>query len=558
MMSKVWLGVLAVALTSAGAAESPGHPPLRFILDMVHHNPGEPRFETKFNDPEVLKQWGYNGQIPKCYLQAATTYDAFDPALLPRGSKEREFCEAEATRIDGLLRDAKAAGMPLYPFTDVLVVPRSLMAKYGPDMKLGSRLSITKPMTQKVMRAQIADIFDRFPDLAGITIRFGETYLHDAPYHAGTSPVETAQEHIVLIRLLREEICVKRNKLLFYRTWSFGNTFHNSAAFYLAVTDAIEPHPNLIFSTKHTCGDYTRDGEFNPTLNIGKHPRLIEVSCNQAGLYGKNAWPYYIGKGVIDGWSDWDAGHGDKGLRSLVGNPLFAGVWTWTRGDGWAGPYTPNEFWVDLNAYVINRFGQQPDRVEPEIFNEYCRDRLKLDEAQTARFRELCLLATSATYHAQESSLFKSSSWWCRDEYLTALNVQTVVDRGLVDRVLEEKAKAVADWKRVEQMARDIRLGNAADQEFLETSCTYGRIKMAITEQIWAMQILKARSKKSGALDKPKMQQAIQAYDALWNEWRTLKSDHSCCPTLYRDDKAVHCGPPFKTALDGYRRQVSQ
>jgi len=46
----------------------------------------------------------------------------------------------------------------------------------------------------------------------------------------------------------------------------------------------------------------------------------------------------------------------------------------------------PNEFWVDLNAHVINRFGQDPGRSEKEIFDEYCRQKLRLDAVQTAKF----------------------------------------------------------------------------------------------------------------------------------------------------------------------------
>ena len=110
----------------------------------------------------------------------------------------------------------------------------------------------------------------------------------------------------------------------------------------------------------------------------------------------------------------------------------------------------------------------------------------RIDDQRTAKFRELCLLATSATYRAQESPVVSFSSWWCRDEYLSAMDVQPIVEQGLVEKVLQEKAQAVADWKRVEQMAREIQLGNAADQEFLEVSSTYGRIKMAITASLGA------------------------------------------------------------------------
>jgi hypothetical protein len=563
-------------------------PSLRFILDMVHDNPGEKPFETKFHDPAVLKQWGYNGQIMKAFPEAALTYDSFDPALMPAGSPQRAWAEEYGKSVEQRIAAAKAQGLPIFNFTDILVVPEELLLKYADQMTVengklppgtgaitreiieknrkegttgtlhgtGRRLSVLLPMTQKVIRTQIDELFKRFPDLSGIVLRFGETYVQDTPYHAGGSPVGGGvEEQKALIQLLRDEVCVKRNKTLIYRTWGFDG-FHTDPKFYREVTDSIEPHPNLIFSVKHSNGDFLRKPPFNKTLGIGKHPQIVEVSCNQAGLYGKNCWPYYIGQGVIDGWEN--QGTNKCGISSLAGNHLFAGVWTWTRGDGWVGPYTPNEFWVDLNAYVINRFGQDPGRSEKDIFDEYCRQKLGLDAGQNAKFRELCLLATSATYRAQESDLFNSSAWWSRDEYLTTPKLpKPPLDPALAEKIMEEKAKAVDDWKRVETMARAIRLNNTANQEFLQVSCTYGRIKMAISEQIWKMQILAALAKQTGSLDKGAMATAIHTYDGLWEEWRKLKADHTCCPTLYRDDVAKYCGPPFKKFLDQYRKMVS-
>jgi hypothetical protein len=559
--------------------QSPYGGQLRFVLDMVHHNPGEQLFETKFNDPSVLKSWGYNGQVIKAFPQAALTYDDFDPELMPKGSSARAWAEDYGKFVDQRIAACKVAGLPVYNFTDMLVVPEKLLVKYGDQMTVGKgvitkeiieknrksaihgsmdgtglRLSITRPMTQKVVRAQIDELFRRFPDLGGIVVRFGETYLQDTPYHVGGSPVGGGvEEHIALICLLREEVCVKRNKMLFYRTWGWDG-FLTNPKFYLQVTQAIAPHPNLVFSIKHTNGDFGRDVPFNKTLGIGDQPQVVEVSCSQAGLYGKNSWPYYIGKGIIDGWDN----HGEnrRGIRSLVGNKNFAGLWTWSRGDGWAGPYTPNEFWVDLNAYVIGRFAHNPSRSEKEIFEEYCRHKLGLDKAKTATFRELCLLATEATYHAQESIFFKSSSWWCRDEYLTAPHVDEVVNLGVEEQVLREKSQAVANWKHVQQLAAEIRLPNAADQKFLEVSAAYGRIKAAIGEQIWIMQIVASQGRKLGKLDKERMARAIAEYDRLWAEWKKLKEENPSCPTLYRDAVAVHCGPPFKTALDSYRKAI--
>jgi hypothetical protein len=134
---------IASAQESTGSSSRGAKPKsLRFILDMVHDNPGEPPFVTKFKDTAFLKSWGYTGQSPRYFVQTAITYDKFDAGLLPPGSPTRDWSEKMATEVDGHLKDAKGNQMPLYPFTDVLVVPSTLMQKYGAEMCDGKRLSI--------------------------------------------------------------------------------------------------------------------------------------------------------------------------------------------------------------------------------------------------------------------------------------------------------------------------------------------------------------------------------------------------------------------------------
>lgn len=168
-------------------------------------------------------------------------------------------------------------------------------------------LTYTTKRTQELLIAQIDGIFKRFPSLDGLTLRFGETYLHDTPFHLGGSPVRNGEigieDHILLLNILREEICVKRDKKLFYRTWDFGYNFHTNPQYYLTVTNQIEPHPNLIFSIKYQQDDYHRMTPFNPTLGIGKHQQIVE-SQSRMEAYGKGAHPYYTAKGVIEGWPE--------------------------------------------------------------------------------------------------------------------------------------------------------------------------------------------------------------------------------------------------------------
>lgn len=545
---------------------------LKYNLNMVHHNPGEPPFDTKYNDPGYLLKQGFNGQIPKIFLPCAISYNSYDAELMTVGSKEYSEAVEYAKKLDRLIEAAKKEQMPLFPFTDLLVVPKSIQEKYGKEMMAdkkesvesvlgGTKLtvSILQKRTEEILRAQIQAIFERFPDLDGLTTRYGETYLHEFPGYAGGSPATNPTEHIALINILREEVCVKRNKKLFYRTWGFGQ-FHTSPSYYLEVTNAVEPHPNLIFSIKHVQGDFVRLHPFNPCLGRGKHQQIVEISCNPAGLYGKNAHPYYIGKGVIEGWEEfaWLKSEGPAlCLRDLLKCPQFVGIWTWARGDGWAGPYITNEFWVDLNIQVINQFYKEPWLSEEVLFDKVAGQRFGVGGENLKKLRDLCLLSASAVMHGQTTVHATIRDWWCRDEYFSAIDLKPVVKADKSREVLDEKVDAVRMWKEIERLAREIHLPNQVDQEFMEVSSNYGRIKFQIIEQIWKMQLLAAQSEiNKSALDTGAMKKCINEYDRLWTEWRKLNSDYACCPTLYRDDVQKYCAfPPFKEVLVNYRKE---
>ncbi|MEO5715303.1 MAG: hypothetical protein ABIT37_17630, partial [Luteolibacter sp.] len=405
-----------VANGAPGAVAIPTRAPLAYNLNMVHNNPGEAPFHTRYSDPAFLHAQGFNGYIPRVFMPCSITFDNFDPTIMPKGSKIREQTEAYAKVIDEDLSKAKAAGIPMYPFTDLLVVPQTLQEKYGKEMAAendkdyvggehasavlgGSKLraNILRPRTQEIVKAQLDGIFTRFPDLDGLTVRFGETYLFEFPEYAGGSPIADAEGQIRLLQLLREEVCVKRNKKIFFRTWDFENS--RNPDFYLKVTNAVEPHPNLIFSIKNVAHDFLRMQAFHPCLGIGNHQQIVEISSNPAGIGGKNCHPYYIGKGVIDGWEE-TARLKHEGpyanLRDMLKCPHFAGIWTWARGDGWEGPYTPNEMWVDINEFVFSGFAKTPWLSEEELFNAAVRKRCGIDGDNLRKMRELCLLSTDA------------------------------------------------------------------------------------------------------------------------------------------------------------------
>lgn len=578
--------LLAPVLAPLAACTTPtptdrAHAPLAYNLNMVHHNPGEAPFNTPYTDPAFLKAHGFNGYVPRVFMPCTITYDAFDPALMPPGSKLRLQTEAYAKIVDEHLRKAKAAGIPMYPFTDLLVVPQVLQAKYGKEMValtdkeyaggehanpvLGGhqlRASILRPRTREILKAQLDGIFTRFPDLDGLTVRFGETYLHEFPDYAGGSPIADAQGQIALVKLLREEVCVKRNKKVFFRTWDFGNSYN--PAFYLQVTNAVEPHPNLCFSIKNVAKDFLRMQTFHPCLGIGNHQQIVEISCNPAGIGGKNAHPYYIGKGVIDGWEEtaWLKHEGPAGnLRDMLKRPQFAGIWTWARGDGWGGPYTPNEMWVDINEFVFSGFAQAPWKSEKTLFEEAVKQRCRINGEDLNKMRRLCLLSADAMVRGERSLVMDTDGWWCRDHYLTAIDLTPVVEAHKTKEVLAEKAEGLKMWSEIEKLAHEIHLPDPADQKFLEVSCAYGRLKYSVMAEIWKMQLLVAEAKVDNQpLDLKAMAAAISAYDRFFAEWRALRaSNPESCATLYQDDVTQFTQTPaFGPVLAGYRQRVAK
>jgi len=268
--------------------------PDRWILDMVHSNPGEKPPATAFLNPKTLAGYGYNGQVVMSVVEGVPTFDQLDATLIPHGSKERAWAKDVARKIEQQIEAAHQAGLCCLAWMQIAVLPKSLVTRFAAEIcDAQGRVDPVLPATQRILRMQIREIFDRLPMLDGLMIRTGEVYLQDLPYHASTNAsvqqmtagssaiLHAEQSHVALIKILRDEVCVARNRMVFYRTWDFGDNFHNNPAYYRRVTDAIEPHPRLIFSVKHQKGDFHQLTPFNPTLMIGKHRQIVEVQCQR-------------------------------------------------------------------------------------------------------------------------------------------------------------------------------------------------------------------------------------------------------------------------------------
>ena len=566
---------------------------LTYILDMVFNNPGEAPTVTKYKDPVFLKETGYNGMVPAWHIQCAITYDTFDKGIIPEGSKEREWILNKQKEIKKKLRDAEDAGMPVYAFTDVLVLPTLLLEKYKDQLVKQAENSsgfnaihgklvpdINRPLTQKLIRIQIDELFKTFPKLDGLVIRFGETYLFDTPYHSGGNPVQGKgkagiEGHIKMINILRDEVCVKRDKKLFYRTWDFGNFFHTNPKVYKAITDRIEPHKNLAFSIKYTKGDFQRLTLFNPTLGIGKHNYIVEYQC-QPEYYGKGAHADYLFNGMLNGFEEYSQimKPGEKtGIKDLTNDPKFAGLWTWSRGGGWQGPYISNELWCDLNAFTAVSWAKNTSLTETEaiklaaqkigVLHESIDDFIKLAHlSPKGVVRGHCSLIDIPKAHF--------NIWWIRDHFMSDMTILNTffdyaVKNNKVEDVINEKKDAVDIWKEIEMLSAKIKMEKPEDEKYLKVSATYGRIKYEIIEKAFTVVLLGYIGDKTGKYDKPRIRKALKQYDKLWADWKKLEKDNPSCATIYYpyafkiDSKGVSGDKEhgLTTRIDKYRKIVN-
>ena len=559
-----------------------------FILDMVHHNPGEERFRSRFLDPAHLVDYGFNGQVFK-HINCIVTFESLGVDVFPADTEERAWLDAFVPGIELEIATAKAAGLMVFYHIDLFVLPKRLVEHYRTEIcdPVSGRILLNRPKTLEIHREMFAELTARFPDVDGYMVRVGETYLFDTPHHVGNGPIPRAgdawtptylyhetlgkkeskpvwtpmqvEAYVELVEFLREEICVKHDKMLFFRTWDiFPDKLHACQDHYLEVTDRILPHENLVFSIKHSALDFWRHVKMNQCLTRGKHRQIIEVQC-QREYEGKGAYPNYVMDGVINGFEENAV---KSGLRDVLGNSLVVGVYSWSRGGGWYGPYIPHEFWPDLNAYVLGRYVQDPTLSENDIFDEYAIGRLGLAADDAGRFRRLCLLSAQGILKGRHCEAFDRelkesvlpTACWMRDDRLggreqLAIVLKFLFDFARLDEACAEKAAAVAIWREISSLAESIKWPTALTGEFVKVSAEYGRLLFEVVHQGWRVLIAGQRGDVSGNYDRLELSDAVFYYEKYWREFRALGS-HPLCSSLYLGEYFSLPGMPVACGLD--------
>lgn len=520
--------VIQSALSEGEAGGTGAAKPL--ILDMVHHIPGDALYESAYENPAVIREMGYNGKVYFLFDSPtlAINWESVDPDILPKGSEEREWADQKAARIHALQQAYKEQDISVFAQADLVLFPKRLIEKFGIEKTFGD---IGNAKTRDLIRAQISETFEQFPLTDGLVVRIGETYLHDAPFHNGhivdkRNPEETI---IPLIQLLRDEICVKQNKMLIFRTWG---AFDNDPVLYQQVNDAVEPHPNMIFSMKHCEGDFHRGNRFARSIGQGRHRQIIEVQCARE-YEGKGAYPNYIAHGVIEGFEEHAnmAAEEINSLREFVEKKpeLFAGIWTWSRGGGWDGPYVKNEMWCDLNAWVMAQWASDTTQSEESVFNRYAKERLGLIGDDVKAFRKLCLLSADAVVRGRNSTHGDMDPWWTRDQ-----GIGWPMIRGNRARNLKQKDESIAIWEEIVQLAKSIQWRDEKTRSHAVGSATYG---LRLYEIYRSLVYLEDAEKRK---DPEAVRKWIQAYDNAWDAYRELPQQYPQLATLYTQEYRRH------------------
>ena len=104
---------------------------LPYILDMVHNNPGETAYITKYNNPSFLKTQGFTGTVPHWHINCAITYDNYGNILQ---DSEKEWIERKAFEIEKKIEEFHSEGIEVFPFTDFIIFPQSIWKKYAHDI----------------------------------------------------------------------------------------------------------------------------------------------------------------------------------------------------------------------------------------------------------------------------------------------------------------------------------------------------------------------------------------------------------------------------------------
>ena len=195
-------------------------------------------------------------------------------------------------------------------------------------------------------------------------------------------------------------------------------------------------------------------------------------------------------------------------------------------------------FRSDLNTYIVSHWAQNTRATEEELFYQFT-DSLKFDLFNADIFRQIAILSIEGVRKGHCNSYTRNDVWWTRDEFFSVVAnvdiIRNILKKGLQEKVLAEKTEATAIWLQIEALSKQLTCIDKDLQEAIKVSCTYGRIKYQLIEQMWKIMIVEEKYQQNIPFNTQEVNEIIDKYDSLWKEWKLLKESSPWCATLYTD-----------------------
>ncbi len=436
-------------------------------LATLLENPGEPQVQTRYQDPAQLKALGYNGLV----IYESTALSGIQNTDAIGSDEMRRWVNARVDHIGQTIQAAQDAGLAVYLSYDVLVLPVHVVERNINGLCCKGRPQTLCPASEQALEqsvAGLASLIGRWPEVAGIVLRFGDTDAQRLPHLIGNdlysphcprcSQFGRADRATDFIKRFYRLVVEEMDKRLIVRAWNVRpGGMHDVPDLAKRIAADLPGDPKddrLVLSFKFTQTDFWRYQRWNPSsLVCGDRPIIYELQC-QREFEGKGGIPNWQAPLWRDGCPEVAHLEGEvHGLAEAVDRVNLAGLWAWVRGGGWGGPFVKNEQWIDANVFAVPLLADDPRVDLLGLAEKWARDRLGVDDEVVAPI--VRLLEDSADFIRQAFYIGpfaagRENPWhpnadWVQDDLLdtrSAWRIIQTLSESQLDELMAEKDNA--------------------------------------------------------------------------------------------------------------------
>lgn len=436
-------------------------------LATLINNPGEPEVDSRYNDPNLLRDLGYNGLV----VYETTALSGVESADAIESGELRRWVQHHIDHAGRKIEQAQDAGLDVFLFYDALVLTEQTASRNRTALTCRNRPLTLCPASEQAWDASVRALestLRRWPSIAGVVLRFGDTDAPRLPYLVGNdiysphcprcSQFGRADRITAVIDRFYKPVVERLGKRLIARAWNVRpNGLHDAPELAERVLNRLPGQPDddrLILSFKFTQTDFWRYQRWNPcSLLAGQRPIIYELQC-QREFEGKGGLPNWQAGLWRDGAPEIAPDQDRGGLAALDDQVNLAGLWAWVRGGGWGGPFIKNETWIDANVFAVPRLAERRDADLDAIAEQWIESELGIKK-KAVRQRIAQVLAGSADavrdgfylgpFARQKADPWHPNADWIQDDLVDAQALWRIIQRlpaKDLDEVVAEKTRA--------------------------------------------------------------------------------------------------------------------